>query len=191
MYPCRTETCCPPRLCPCPSPGGLPIGPPRWRLAHGLGLCCCFYSVAGRRLVAHLACASAHRSVVCPQPATSVASHWLWLCCSCLCRPGFAFSGTTVMDVRLPGPATAARAEPSRISGLEIPALNNTMILTGSGPAGRCQGRPRRLLRRMRRRRSRRRRCRGRHRLARGSCAQRVWRGLRRRRRRGWRAGAG
>ena len=40
----------------------------RWlahRLAHGLGLCCCFRS-RGRRL-------AARRSVVCPLPATSVA----------------------------------------------------------------------------------------------------------------------
>ena len=34
-----------------------------------------------------------------------------------------------VMVVHRPGPAPATRAEPARISGLEIPALNNTMIL--------------------------------------------------------------
>ena len=34
-----------------------------------------------------------------------------------------------VMVVRRPGPAPTAKAEPARISGLEIPAPNNTMIL--------------------------------------------------------------
>ena len=35
--------------------------------------------------------------------------HWHWLCCACLCQ-SFEFSGTTVMNVRLPGPAKAASA---------------------------------------------------------------------------------
>ena len=51
-------------------------------------------------------CSSAHR------PAASMPigpprrwfAHWLWACCACLCRPGFAaFGGTTVMVVRRPG----------------------------------------------------------------------------------------
>ena len=41
------------------------LGPPRRRLAHGLGLCCYFRS-PGRRLAARLACASTRRSVACP-----------------------------------------------------------------------------------------------------------------------------
>ena len=35
----------------------------------------------------------------------------------------------SVMVARRPGPATAARAEPARIPGLEIPAPNHTMVL--------------------------------------------------------------
>ena len=71
--------------------------------------------------------ASARSLVVCPSPPRRWLAHWLWLCCTCLCRPGFAFSDTTVMVVRLPVPgrATAARAEPGRLGSRASRSLHS------------------------------------------------------------------
>ena len=89
----------------------LAAGEQRW-LRRGV---CCIRS-PGRRLEARLACAPARRSVAC---ALALA----------LLRLSMSAGPTTVMVVCLPCPAPAARAEPARISGLEIPAPNNTIIL--------------------------------------------------------------
>ena len=127
----RTATCGSPRLRPGPPPGGLPIGPPRRRLAHALGLRSCFRS-PGRRLAARLACLRLGPQFGGLPSARHVGGLRMGVGFAALICVGLpaalSFSGTTVMSVRLLGPAREARDEPARISGLEMPAPNNTMI---------------------------------------------------------------
>ena len=156
-----------------PSSGGVRASP-AWRHGSTLytGICVAFYAAAvGRRWLRassagcggaaaafprqdgnlrprRLACAGlagpAARWFALGPPRRWLA-HWLRICgCACLCRPGFAFSGTTVMVVRPaaagPGPATAGslRAEsarpwispgPARPGGPQGHPCTNTMIL--------------------------------------------------------------